>query len=94
MEECYDPAVRPTTATLCERIQVNQEACIREPSQECITLYWQIKKRDSEIEQLRAENEQNDSIIKQLRTLMSSTRSIPTQELTRVTLGERSTAKD
>ena len=52
VEECLDddPAVRPTIATVCERIQVNKDACMMEPLQEVISLYQQI-------EQLKYENE-------------------------------------
>ena len=62
VEECLDddPAVRPTMATVCERIQVNKDAYM-ESSQECITLY-------RENQQLRKENEHKDNTIKQLRT--------------------------
>ena len=58
VEECLDddPAMRPTIATVCERIQVNKDAYIKESPQECITLYQQI-------EQLKYENEQKDAII-------------------------------
>ena len=36
VEECldYDPAVRPTIATVCERIQVNKDVCMRECPQD------------------------------------------------------------
>ena len=58
VEECLDddPTVRPTIATVCERIQVNKDAFIKETPQEYIHLYQQNK-------QLEYENEQKDAII-------------------------------
>ena len=58
VEECLDddPAVRPTIATVCERIQVSKDTYMKESSQDVITLYQQI-------EQLKYENEQKDAII-------------------------------
>ena len=52
VEECldYDPAVRPTIATVCERIQVNKNAYMKESPQDVITVLQQL-------EQLRVENE-------------------------------------
>ena len=53
VEECLDddPAVRPTIATVSERIQVNKDACMKEPLQDLITLCQQIEqlKHDNEI---------------------------------------------
>ena len=58
VEECLDddPAVRPTIATVCERIQVSKDASVKETPQECITLYQQVEK-------LKYENRQKDAII-------------------------------
>ena len=58
VEECLDddPAVRPTIATICERIHVSKDAYMKECPQECISLYQQIK-------QLKYENEEKDAII-------------------------------
>ena len=60
VEECLDddPAVRPTIATLCERIQVNKDAYMKECPQDFITLYQQLRRKDQEIEQLKYEKEQ------------------------------------
>ena len=57
VEECldYDPAVRPTIATVCERIQVTKDACMKEPQQDLITLYQQN-------EWLKYKNKQKDVI--------------------------------
>ena len=57
VEECldYDPAVRPTIAIVCERIQVNKDSYMKESSQECITLYQEIKQLRNENEQLRSQ---------------------------------------
>ena len=56
VEECLDddPAVRPTIATVCERIQVNKDVYMKECSQDVITLRQQLSLKDSEIQQLRA----------------------------------------
>ena len=58
VEECLDddPVVRPTIATVCERIQVNKDASIKETPQEYIRLYQQNR-------HLEYENEQKDAII-------------------------------
>ena len=61
VEECLDddPAVRPTIATVCERIQVSKDAYMKEGPKEYITLYQQI-------EQLITENEQQRITIHQM----------------------------
>ena len=58
VEECLDddPAMRPTIATVCERIQVSKDAYLKECPQDVITLHQQIK-------HLKYENEQKDAII-------------------------------
>ena len=63
VEECldYDPAVRPTIATVCERIQVNKDAYMKESPQDAITLYQQV-------EQFRTENEQQKIKSEQLKS--------------------------
>ena len=55
VEECLDddPAVRPTIATVCDRIQVSKYACIKEYPQNVITLCQQV-------EHLRVENAQQN----------------------------------
>ena len=81
VEECLDddPAVRPTIATVCERIQVSKDAYMKESPQDVITLHHEIQQlrdetvqRKMENDQLRNENEQKDNTIKQLRTQMVS----------------------
>jgi len=58
VEECLDddPAVRPTIAAVCERIQVSKDVYMKESPQDVITLH-------RENEQLRKENEQKGKII-------------------------------
>ena len=58
VEKCldYDPAVRPTIATVCERIQPRKDTYIKETPQQCIQLY-QLNK------QLKDENNQKDAMI-------------------------------
>ena len=45
VEECLDddPAVRPTIATVCERIQVNKDAYMKESPQDVITLHHEAE---------------------------------------------------
>ena len=61
VEECLDddPAVRPTIATVCERIQVSKDAYMKGDPKEYIGLYQQN-------EQLRNENEQQRATIQQM----------------------------
>ena len=79
VEECldYDPAVRPIIATVCEKIQVNKDAYMKESPQDVITLYQEnlqlrveTVQQKMENDQLKNENEQKDNAIKQLRTQM------------------------
>jgi len=58
VEECLDddPAVRPTIATVCERIQVSKDAYMKESTPQDIL--QQNKQQKIEIDQLRNENEQ------------------------------------
>ena len=60
VEECLDddPAVRPTIATVCERIQVNKDAYMKESPQECITVYKENMQYKIEVERLKSENVQ------------------------------------
>ena len=65
VEECLDddPTVRPTIATVCERIQVSKDVYMKEGPQECINLYQQV-------EQLKVQNMQKEILIEQQRTTM------------------------
>ena len=60
MEKCldYDPAMRLTIATICERIQVSKDVYMKECPQDFITVLQQMEKQKMEIEKLRNENEQ------------------------------------
>ena len=60
VEECLDddPAMRPTIATVSERIQVSKDAYMKESPQECITVYQQVEQQKIANDQLRKENEQ------------------------------------
>ena len=62
VEECLDddPAVRPTIATVCERIQVNKAAYMKESPQDV------IERLRSDNEQLRSDNEQQRTMLKQM----------------------------
>ena len=63
VEECldYDPAVRPTIATVCERMNMNKCAYLKDCSQDVITLCQQV-------EHLRVENAQQNIENKQIRS--------------------------
>ena len=65
VKECLDddPAVRPTIVTVCERIQVSKDVYMKECPQDVITFY-------KENQRLRKENEEQDTIIKQLKAQM------------------------
>jgi len=70
VEECLndDPAVRPTIAAICERIQVSKDACMKESPQDVITLYQQLR-------QLIRENKEKENLLsdanKQIKQLKS-----------------------
>ena len=75
VEECLDddPAVRPTIATVCERIQVSKDVYMKEYQQDIITLYQKNQKLSLEniqqkvkIEQFQSINEQQREKIQQL----------------------------
>ena len=59
VEECLDddPAVRPTIATVCERIQVSKNTYMKECPQDVITLYQEIEQLKTENMQQKVENE-------------------------------------
>ena len=60
VKECLDddPAVRPTIATVCDRIQVSKDAYMKEYPQECITVYQENMQLGVENEQLKTRMEQ------------------------------------
>ena len=73
VEECLDddPAVRPTIATVCERIQVNKDVYKKEAPQDIIGLYQQVEQQRLKIEKLSEELEiKNKRNNKQLRAQM------------------------
>ena len=55
VEECLDndPAVRPTIAAVCERIQLSKDVYMKESPQDVITLHQQVEQQKIEIDQLR-----------------------------------------
>ena len=63
VEECldYDPVVRPSITTVCERVQLSKDACMKEFPQDFITLYQLA-------EQLKEEKEFQNSTIEDLKT--------------------------
>ena len=63
VEECldYDPAVRPTIATVYERVQVSKDAYMKECPQDVISLHQQYEQLKAENLLLRSENEQHKS---------------------------------
>ena len=68
VEECLDddPAVRPTIATVCERIRVSKDANMKECTQECIALYQVNEQLRNKIEQKDRTIEQQRATIKQM----------------------------
>ena len=78
VEECldYDPAVRPTIATVCERIQVSKDAYMKECPQECITVYQENQQLRTKNLQLTNENKVKDTTIEQLQAKMVITKHI------------------
>ena len=75
VEECLDddPAVRPIIASVCERIQVSKDACVKNSPQDVITVLQQLeqsreetKLKEIENEQLRNKNEEQSTIIEEL----------------------------
>ena len=60
VEECldYDPSVRPTIATVCERIQASKDVYMKEATQDVITVLQQMEQQKMENEKLRKEIEQ------------------------------------
>ena len=82
VEECLDddPAVRPTTATVCERIQVSKDAYMKESPQEYIMLY-----QDNQL--LKTENLQQKLRIEQLTSeieLIKSTQNATVKQMVRI----------
>ena len=67
VEECldYDPAVRPTITTVCERIQVSRDVYMQDSPQDVITLCQQVEQQKIEINQLK--NKPNNKTIEQLK---------------------------
>ena len=72
VEECLDddPAVRPTIVTVCERIQVNKDAYMKESPQDVMTLHCELKKKNYEIECLRSDIERLSCQSKQQRATL------------------------
>ena len=71
VEEClnYDPAVRPTTAAVCDRIQISKDVYSKESQEGVIILkqqleLWRIEKMQ-QINQLKSENEQQVTELEQ-----------------------------
>ena len=60
VEECldHDPSVRPTIATVCERIQASKDVYTKEATQDVITVLQQMEQQKMENEKLRKEIEQ------------------------------------
>ena len=78
VEECldYDPAVRPTIATVCETIQVSKDAYMKESPQECIAVYQENQQLRTKNLQLTNENKVKDTTIEQLQAKMVITKLI------------------
>ena len=70
VEECldYDPAMRPTIATICERIKVSKDVYMKEPLQDVITLHQQSEQKEIAYDQLKRENDHKNLEINQLKS--------------------------
>ena len=70
VEECldYDPVVRPSIATVCKRIHLNKDACMKDFAQDFIAIYQLSERLKSDNENLRNEIELQRNAIEQLRT--------------------------
>ena len=75
VEECLDddPAVRPTIATVCERIKVSKDAYMKECPQDVITVHKENQllrvetvQQKIDIEQLTSQNEQLRATMEQM----------------------------
>ena len=68
VEECLDddPAVRPTIATVCGRIQVSKDVYMKECPQDVITLYQQVEQFRAQTIQQEIEIERQRATIKQM----------------------------
>ena len=70
VEECldYDPVVRPSIATVCKRIQLNKDACMKDFPQDFITVYQLSERLKCDNEHSKNEVELHKSTIEDLRT--------------------------
>ena len=75
VEECLDddPAVRPTIATVCERINMSKDVYMKECPRDAITLCQQVEhlrvenaQQNIEIDQIRSENKSLRATIEQM----------------------------
>ena len=59
VQECldYDPFLRPSIVTVCERIKLSKDACIKEFTQDFIALYQSAEHLENEKESSRTEIE-------------------------------------
>ena len=73
VEECLDddPAVRPTIATVCERIQVSKDVYMKEVPQDIITVLQHNQQLKAENFLLRSENEQQRTAVEQMVIIIS-----------------------
>ena len=87
VEECLDddPAVRPTIASVCERIQVSKDVYMKECPQDVITVLQQLEQSReetklkeielrNEIEELQNENEELRDEVKEQNTIIGELR--------------------
>ena len=69
VEECLDddPAVRPAIASVCERIQVSKDVCMKECPQDVIAVLQQLEQSREEIKLKETENKELKNEIEELR---------------------------
>ena len=83
VEECldYDPVVRPSIVTVCERVQLSKDACMKEFPQDFITLYQLAEGLKIENKYIKDENELHKNTIENLRTTVEKQQIVSSTKL-------------
>ena len=86
VEECLDddPAVRPTIASVCERIQVSKDAYMKECPQDVITVLQQLEQSREETKLKEIENEQLRNVNKKLKNVIEELGNVVVERNTKI----------
>ena len=78
VEECldYDPVVRPSIATVCKRIQLNKDACMKDFPQDFIAVYQLSEQLESDNEHSKNESTLHKSALEDPRTKLKENQPI------------------